>query len=103
VVRRFIDDDFGYLRWLAEHPDGFLINAARTTSSAELVLHRASCRTINGVPARGSRWTGPYIKFCGEQAEVESFALRSLGGGARAAASVCGCRTRTHRAVRCRP
>jgi hypothetical protein len=83
-VRRYADDDTGYLRWLAEHPDGFVINAARVASTAYLMLHRASCRTVAGVPTHGSRWTGDYIKFCGDRAELERYALESLGGAARA-------------------
>jgi hypothetical protein len=59
------------------------------------MLHRASCRTVGGVPTRGSRWTGDYIKFCGDRAELERYALESLGGAAR----VCGVCLRAPQAV----
>jgi hypothetical protein len=43
------------------------------------MLHRASCGTITGTPTRGAKWTGPYIKVCGELAELEAaFAAGSL-------------------------
>jgi hypothetical protein len=69
-VDRFVDDDSGYVRWLGVNHDGFVLNTARTPSSSYLVLHGASCHTINGEPARGSR------------RELEAFAA-SLGGAAR--------------------
>lgn len=36
------------------------------------MLHRATCRTITGTPTRGSAWTGPYIKVCGELGERQA-------------------------------
>jgi hypothetical protein len=79
-MRRFIDDDSGYLDWLAANPQGYVINAARNPASADLVLHRARCGTIGGRPARGDRWTGDYVKYCGERAELEAFARDHLAG-----------------------
>ena len=61
-VRLFVDDDAGYLAWLAGHPDGLVLNTYRTPSSSYLRLHQAGCRTITGTPARGTRWTADYAK-----------------------------------------
>jgi hypothetical protein len=77
-MRHFVDDDAAYLDWLAEHPDGFVINTGRRPSAAYLVLHRTSCSTISGTPARGSTFTGEYTKVCGDQKELDEFA-RDLG------------------------
>jgi hypothetical protein len=60
----FIDDESGYIRWLAEHAGGFVVNAQRSPRSALPVLHRATCRTIRDTPPRGSTWTSPYLKVC---------------------------------------
>jgi hypothetical protein len=81
-VQSFVDDDAGYLTWLDEHPDAFVINTYRTPSPAYIRLHQARCRTINGSPARGSRWTNDYRKICGTRAELETWA-RNLGGNAQ--------------------
>jgi hypothetical protein len=81
-MHRFVDDDDGYRQWIRAHPDGFVINTARSPSPAYVMLHRASCRTISGDPARGIRWTRDYIKFCGERAELDEFARRQIGGSA---------------------
>ena len=81
-MQRFVDDDRGYLDWLDRHPEGFVINTGRTPSAAYLMLHRASCGTIAGEPARGTTFTGEYAKVCGERNELEDFA-RHLGGYAQ--------------------
>jgi len=80
-VQSFADDDSGYLQWLADHPDLFVLNTGRT--STYLRLHQASCGTINGTPARGARWTGDYIKVCGTRHELEEFVRGNVGGEAR--------------------
>jgi hypothetical protein len=46
------------------------------------MLHRASCGTITGKPARGTTFTGEYAKVCGERNDLEEFA-RQLGGHAQ--------------------
>jgi hypothetical protein len=79
-VQRFIDDDDGYLAWLAAHQDLFVLNAARHPTPAYLMLHRASCHTINGTPTRGTRWTGDYIKIGGARGELVDYARREVGG-----------------------
>jgi hypothetical protein len=54
-AREFRDDDTGYLAWLSTHPDGYVINIARSHSVTEARVHRAGCRTISGkIPAGGS-------------------------------------------------
>jgi hypothetical protein len=81
-VERFVDDDPGYLDWLARHPDGFVINTGRTPTAAYLMLHRAGCGSIGGKPARGTTFTGEYAKVCGDREELEGFA-RQLRGEAK--------------------
>jgi len=83
-VESFVDDDIGYLQWLAAHPDGFVMNTHRNPTPTYLVLHRTGCHTISGIPARGSRWTGDCIKICGKRHELEEFARRNVGGEAGA-------------------
>ena len=40
----FQGDDTGYLEWLDAHPTGYVMNLGRRSS--ELVLHRASCTSL---------------------------------------------------------
>lgn len=82
-MQHFVDDDAGYARWLADHPEGFVVNTYRTPSAGYLMLHRATCSSISGEPARGLTFTGgEYIKVCGSRSEAEDFAGQ-LGGQAR--------------------
>lgn len=82
-VRHFIDDDGGYLDWLAGNPEGFVLNVGRSPASAYLVLHCARCGAIGGQPARGDRWTANYVKYCGGRADLEAFARDHLAGDPR--------------------
>lgn len=77
----FKDDDGGYRDWLAQHQgsDSFVLNAERNPRATYLILHRATCHTISGEPARGTQWTHDFIKICGTRAELEAFA-GSMGG-----------------------
>ena len=81
-MRHFVDDDAGYQQWLSNEPDGFVINTYRSPSSAYMVLHRATCKTISGQPARGTTFMGEYSKVCGTREELQRFS-GSLGGEAR--------------------
>lgn len=60
----FQDEDKEYLKWVADHPEGYVLNIQRALNPGDARLHRATCHTITGKPARGGSWTGPYIKVC---------------------------------------
>jgi hypothetical protein len=78
-MEQFVDDDPGYLDWVARHPDDFVINTGRVLAPSYLMLHRTRCGTITGRPAGGTTFTGDYSKVCGERDEMEAFA-EQLGG-----------------------
>jgi hypothetical protein len=73
MEKQFVDDDDGYLQWLATHPDDFVLNVERAAVPTNLVLHRSTCYTINTMPTRGSQWTGPYIKVCGTMNDLQVY------------------------------
>ena len=81
-MRIFEDDDAGYLAWVERNQHGFVVNATRKPDPTYLYLHRASCGTIRGKPARGERWTtGELIKVCAEtHAELGQWACQIAGG-----------------------
>ena len=76
----FNDDDDGYLAWLAQNPEGFVINTYRPPSPGYLRLHRAGCSTISGEPPNGKYWTRTSTKICGSRAELENWARNRIGG-----------------------
>jgi 5-methylcytosine-specific restriction endonuclease McrA len=57
-----VDNEAGYLNWIATNPDAFVANAHRNTTARYLITHQASCQTIR---ANKNFTTGYYIKFCG--------------------------------------
>jgi hypothetical protein len=77
----FVDDDAGYLAWVAANPTGFVVNTTRSPHRDYLMLHRASCRHISG--DQGKRWTDQYVKVCGPStALLEEWAAEEVGGEA---------------------
>jgi Family of unknown function (DUF6308) len=79
-MERFVDDDAGYLAWLASHPHGYVLNAYPHVTSEYLVLHRAACRTVNRPLAVGRHWTHLYGKACSDDClQLESWAQQRTG------------------------
>ena len=66
-VIQFIDDDSGYLAWLESNPHGFVVNSHRSPTPDYLILHRASCKSIN--TASRTNWTSDDIKTCSHCAD----------------------------------
>jgi hypothetical protein len=58
----FVDDDPGYIQWVRDHPDGFVLNSYRRPTANYLVLHRARCYSINPAwrPGDARSWTVAY-------------------------------------------
>lgn len=82
-MQHFMHDDPGYMRWLAQNPDGHVINTYSRPSASYLVLHRAICPSISQLQRNASTFTdGEYSKLCGARTELEQQAQR-LGGVAR--------------------
>ncbi len=82
-AHEFRDDDTEYLKWLAHHPAGYVINILRSHKLTGAKVHRATCWTINGLPRRGGTWTeGDYVKVCADKlADLHQWAqsLESCG------------------------
>jgi len=43
VIVEFMDNDKGYVAWLAEHPDGFVLNCDRQPSPRTVTIHVPKC------------------------------------------------------------
>jgi hypothetical protein len=66
-AQQFTDGDDAYLRWLDQHPQGFIINTTRNKSPNYMVLHRADCKTIRTytrMAQPGGFTERQYIKIC---------------------------------------
>jgi hypothetical protein len=79
-MQRFWKDDPGYIAWLTAHPAGYVLNTYAHITSSYLILHRASCRTVNRPLAANRSWTYAYGKACSDdRSEIEAWAMRETG------------------------
>lgn len=79
-VQQFVRDDASYLRWLAAHPHGFVVNSHTIPQADYVILHRVSCKHIN-TDQRTNWTTSGYIKTCSDSpAALESWARSAVGG-----------------------
>ncbi|MGE5579023.1 MAG: hypothetical protein ACM3WU_03170 [Bacillota bacterium] len=82
----FKDREAQFRAWRRDNPDGYILNTTREPSENYLILHRATCWTISGEPARGSYWTKDFIKVCSnDQRDIDDWVKRRF----RAAAKLC--------------
>ena len=74
----FKDDEKGYLTWIAQNPEGYVLNIQRALNPSDARLHRASCVTISR--PNGGPWTKDYIKICsGMLGALEDWARKEAG------------------------
>lgn len=77
----YLNDDEGFVAWLAAHDDGFVLNTYAHIAAGYLVVHRASCRTINRDLAAGKAWTVQYGKACANSVdELVAWAAERTSG-----------------------
>lgn len=76
-VLKFMDDNPGYLRWLDEHPNGYVLNIGKDPRADDQVLHRARCGAARGT---GRDWTGGmYMKLCSTRQEpLDAWSVRRV-------------------------
>ena len=81
TVYVYIDADDEYLRWLEEHPDGYVVNTNRSLSPGYLILHEARCGQLHRLDPRQARMTFEYVKVCSASREqLEKWANWTLPG-----------------------
>jgi hypothetical protein len=84
----FRGDDAAYLRWLADHPGGYVINAERNPKPSYLKLHRATCTWMSGRGKPGAYTERDYIKVCStSKPALRRWASDTVGGSLDAGCS----------------
>ena len=76
----FINDEHGYLRWAANNPKGFIVNADEPHTSPDYpMVHRATHKAMT-TSRRQNYTTGRYFKVCSnDMGELEKWAKRIRG------------------------
>ncbi len=78
----FQDKDSEYLQFLSkpENRTGFVVNTTRKPSKGYVMLHKATCGTIQGAPTSGRTFTGDYCKvWAATAAELIAWSETELG------------------------
>jgi len=94
-VQEFSTGDESYLRWLAQHQDGFVVNRPRSRSPSYMVLHRATCPTISrytNMSRPGGFTERDYVKACAlDVASLRAWVRRNgrLDGSFTNACPIC--------------
>lgn len=78
----FNNADAEYVRWLADNPEGYVLNAERKPQPGYLILHRAACKHIARTAEPPVRWTSSgYIKVCAHStAVIERWCRKAVNG-----------------------
>jgi 5-methylcytosine-specific restriction enzyme A len=81
----FDNDDMPYLRWMADNPNGYVLNARSDTGSRYLKFHRSGCRHITTYTrshAEGAFTAHDYLKVCSnEPSTLIEWAVTNRPGG----------------------
>ncbi len=77
-METFTNDEAGYLRWIANHPTGAVLNVPEFGTNLALVLHTAGCSFI-GSAARTNYTTTSYYKVCATDAALIAWAATRPG------------------------
>ncbi len=81
MLKTFVDDDAGYLKWVKRHPIGYVLNTTRPPLPNFLILHLASCPAVSGRAGLGNYWTAESVKVCSiQKSALDSWAQQEAGG-----------------------
>lgn len=90
-AKKFVDDDDGYLQWLSDNPQGFVVNVYRSLNPhGYCVLRRATCWSISrytNVAKPGAFTERQYGEVCGDS--VHDLRIWLLSKGLRRLTKEC--------------
>ena len=89
-MHKFTDDDAGYLRWIASHPDGFVLNIERGERHGYAVLHRATCSSISRDRDDGAYTKRGYCKVVSDNLHALRAYAKSIGRADGSFSKQCG-------------
>lgn len=77
-MEQFISNEEGYLNWISDNPNGYVINTTKKVAVEYYVLHNSTCRSISDSEnhSRGAFTENKYIKVCSNRLpELEGWLL----------------------------
>lgn len=89
-MHAFSDNDIDYACWVANKPDGFVLNVRRNPSANYTLLHRGACHSI-ARPREVGAYTGRgYRKVAANTVDELRGYTRSLGRVDGSFSNACG-------------
>lgn len=80
-VKVFQDQEKEYMKWLASHPKGYVVNTTKSRSIKYMVVHTSTCHSISSNPEKEWKFTGPdYIKICSDDPGSLQRWIKQQGG-----------------------
>ncbi len=90
-MTEFLDDDESYLSWIANNPNGLVLNVRRVADPDYVVLHRANCGSISTDKREpGAYTTKGYRKVCATDMAELQLAAKREGRGDGSFSKRCG-------------
>ena len=89
-MAKFTDDDQGYLRWIMENPDGFVVNVEHGERPDYAVLHRSSCSLISRRREDGAYTARGYKKVASADISKLREYVKSIGRADGSFSKQCG-------------
>lgn len=87
----FVDDDAGYLDWVADNPRGYVLNVRVAFDPDYVVLHRATCGLIRSAKQEAGAFTErSYRKICASAEAGIARGARLAGRPDGTVSSRCG-------------
>jgi hypothetical protein len=90
MVVWFEDDDPRYPRWLAAHPDAFVLSTYRRPAARNLVLHRAGCPRVSRPLPTAHASVPRFGKACAASSEALRIWAAEVTGGQPRSCRLCG-------------
>ncbi len=81
-AEEFLYDEAGYLTWIAEHRNGFVLHTERLRNPYYMILHRANCYLVSRYSARtrpGGFTERDFMKVCALDVETLRSWVRAHG------------------------
>ncbi len=90
-MTEFRNNDLKYLAWIAEHPDGFVLNVRSSPDRKYVILHRAGCYSISNDKQAPGAFTGRnYRKICANSVAELHLAAKREGRSDGSFSKRCG-------------
>jgi hypothetical protein len=89
-MKKFIDNDEGYLRWISNNPHGFVVNVERGEQPGYAVLHRSSCSSISRDREDGAYTRRGYMKVVSDDLSELRVYAKSIGRADGSFSKQCG-------------